>query len=284
MVYTKAVKIGGVSIGGQVNGKAAPLAIIAGPCVIEDELLTLKIAETLKAVTDELKIPYIFKASYDKANRTSVDSYRGPGIKEGIKILKKVASEFGVPVLTDVHTPDECKVVSDSGAIDCLQIPAYLCRQTDLLVEAGKTGLPVNIKKGQFMAPSAMSKAADKVASTGNTEIILTERGTMFGYGDLVVDFRSIPTMRGEGYPVVFDATHSVQKPSALGKSSGGDRRVAKHLARAAVAIGIDALFMEVHPDPDSALSDGPNSLRLTDAPGLFKELTALDNFIKGLD
>ena len=265
----KVVNIGGVEIGGR-----SPLVLIAGPCVIEDEATTLKTLEGLKEVTGSLGMPFVFKASYDKANRTSVDSYRGPGLAEGLKILKKAKSGFDVPVLTDVHCAGDCKAVAE--VVDCIQIPAMLCRQTDLLIAAGETGLPVNIKKGQFMAPLAMEGAIKKVASTGNDKVLLTERGTSFGYNNLVVDFRALPIMRGFGFPVVFDATHSVQLPSAKGTVSGGDREMVGYLARAAVAVGVDAVFLEVHPEPDKALSDGPNSIALTEVKELLVGLMAL--------
>ncbi|MEE9613873.1 MAG: 3-deoxy-8-phosphooctulonate synthase [Thermodesulfobacteriota bacterium] len=272
------VKVGNVSVGG-----GGGLVLIAGPCVIEDEGKTLGIVETLKSVTEEAGIPFIFKASYDKANRTSVNSYRGPGLKEGLKILEKAKTDFSVPILTDVHSAADCKAVAEVA--DCLQIPAFLCRQTDLLVEAGRTGRPVNIKKGQFMAPADMKHAAEKVLSTGNEGVTLTERGTSFGYNNLVVDFRGLSIMRdleGGGFPVIFDATHSVQRPGGLGTSSGGDRSMVAHLARAAVAVGVDGVFIEVHPDPDNAPSDGPNSIALKDIAALVRELKGLDDFVRG--
>lgn len=269
------VDIGGVTVG------AGELVLIAGPCVIEDEAITFEILDTLVEITNELSIPLIFKASYDKANRTSIDSYRGPGIEEGLRILSAAKDRGGVPVITDVHTPADCAQVGE--AVDCLQIPAYLCRQTDLLIEAGKTGRAVSIKKGQFMAPEAMAEAVKKVKSTGNENVFITERGTTFGYGNLVVDFRGIPVMRKDGTPVIFDATHSVQKPSAKGTSSGGDRTMIKYLARAAVATGIDGLFMEVHPRPDEAKSDGPNSIALKDLKEMLEGLKALDACTRGL-
>lgn len=267
------VNVGGISIGG------AGLAVIAGPCVVEDERGTLDIARTLKAVTSELGIPFIFKASYDKANRTSVDSYRGPGLEKGLAILEKAKKELLIPVLTDVHCTKDVDAVSK--VVDCIQIPAFLCRQTDLIVAAAATGKPVNIKKGQFMSPEAMGQAARKARSAGNDKVIITERGTSFGYNNLVVDFRSLPRMRGLGCPVVFDATHSVQLPSAMGTSSGGEREMVKYLARAALAVGVDGIFIEVHPDPDNAPSDGANSIALDDAKGLLKDLKGLDGFIR---
>ena len=263
----KTVKIGSVELG----APDTPFVLISGPCVIEDETTTLTIAEILKEITERLSIPLIFKASYDKANRTSADSFRGPGLKAGLKILDRVRREFDVPVLTDVHSIVE--TLEAAATVDCLQIPAFLCRQTDILVEAGKSGKAVNIKKGQFMAPEAMEETIKKVTGTGNENVFMTERGTTFGYGNLIVDFRSLPIMRDNGYPVIFDATHSVQKPSALGKVSGGDREMAKVLSRAAVAVGCDGLFMETHPEPEKALSDGPNSIRLGDMESLLKRL-----------
>ncbi len=271
----KPVDVGGVAIGG-----GAGLVIIAGPCVIEDERATLAIAGTLKKTTSQLNIPFVFKASYDKANRTSIDSYRGPGLEKGLAILENVKKEHSVPVLTDVHCTNDVGAVSKVA--DCIQIPAFLCRQTDLIVEAARTGKPVNIKKGQFMSPESMAHAAKKVLSAGNEKIIFTERGTSFGYNNLVVDFRSLPRMRELGYPVVFDATHSVQLPSAMGTSSGGDRQMARYLARAALAVGVDGIFIEVHEDPEKAPSDGPNSIALEDLKGFLTELKELDGFIRG--
>lgn len=255
------------------------LVFIMGPCVIEDEKTFLSIAESLAEISSRLKLPLVFKASYDKANRTSIKSYRGPGIKAGLKLLKKAKKTFRFPVLTDVHCRNDVKEVAE--AVDIIQIPAYLCRQTDLLIEAGKTGRAVNIKKGQFMAPLDMRHAVDKVLSTGNDKIILTERGVSFGYNNLVVDFRALPIIRSLGYPVVFDATHSVQTPAGKGASSGGDRTMAGCLARAAVAVGVDGVFMEVHPDPEKALSDGPNSIYIKDLPAMIKELLDIDRAIQ---
>lgn len=269
----KKIKVGSVTFG------AGSLALIAGPCVIEDESTIYTIIETLISVTEKLGIPYVFKASFDKANRTSIDSARGPGIDAGLEFFRKVRARFDIPLLTDVHSIEQCAAVAE--VVDCLQIPAFLCRQTDLLIEAGKTGLPVNIKKGQFMASGAMVEAIKKVTSTGNGDVMLTERGSSFGYNNLVVDYRSLPAMRAMGYPLIFDATHSVQLPSANGKSSGGDREMVKYLARAAVAVGVDGLFMETHPDPDNAVSDGPNSIALADMEGLLGELIDLDRFAR---
>jgi 2-dehydro-3-deoxyphosphooctonate aldolase (KDO 8-P synthase) len=238
-----------------------PFFIIAGPCVIETEDITLRVAAFLKETSEKLGIPVTFKTSYDKANRTSVNSYRGPGLEKGLKIISKVKAETGLPVLSDIHSCEE--VGRAAEILDVLQIPAFLSRQTDLLVKAGQTGLPVNIKKGQFVSPADVEQAVNKVISTGNRNIMLTERGTFFGYNNLVVDFRGIPIMKNFGFPVVFDATHSVQLPGGDGTSSGGQREYASYLARAAVAAGANGVFMEVHPDPDSALCDGPNSLPL---------------------
>ncbi len=249
------------------------LLLVAGPCVIEGEALTLDIAGTLKEIATRLELPFVFKASYDKANRTSIESYRGPGLEQGLAILKRVKEEIGVPVLTDVHCKHDCSAVAE--VCDCLQIPAYLCRQTDLLVAAGSTGRAVNIKKGQFMDPYATRHAVEKVRSTGNENILLTERGTFFGYNNLVVDMRSLVVMRGFGFPVIFDATHSVQRPS-VGTASGGDRQMAPHLMRAAVGCGIDGIFIETHPDPDRALSDSQNSLRLDEVEELLSKIKEL--------
>lgn len=255
------------------------LAIIAGPCVIESAAATLEIARALKEMARELSLPLIFKASYDKANRTSVTSYRGPGLAAGLEILARVKKEVGLPVISDVHQVSEVEPAAQ--VLDVLQIPAFLCRQTDLLVAAAKTGKVVNIKKGQFLAPWDMQAAVDKVRSTGNTKIFLTERGASFGYNNLVVDFRSLPIMRGLGCPVVLDVTHSVQLPGGQGTCSGGQREFIPFLARAGVAVGVDALFMEVHPDPDAAKCDGPNSLPLQEVLPLWRELKTLHEFIR---
>ncbi len=247
------VNVADFTIGG---GK---LTLIAGPCMAESREICLQTAEFLTGLCRELDINYIFKASYDKANRTSGASRRGPGIDAGLQMLAEVKEKFNVPVITDVHESSEVAKVAE--IVDLLQIPAFLCRQTDLLVAAGKSGKPVNIKKGQFMAPEDMAGALEKVRSTGNDQVMLTERGTSFGYHNLVVDMRSLVTMREMGVPVVFDATHSVQLPGGMGNASGGRREFVYPLSRAAAAIGIDVLFCEVHPDPANALSDGPNSL-----------------------
>lgn len=253
--------------------------VIAGPCVIEGEGITLRIAEELKALSLELKIPFIFKASYDKANRTSLNSFRGPGLKEGLRILRKVKEEVGLPVLSDCHWPHE--VEEASSVLDVIQIPAFLCRQTDLLLEAGKSMRLVNIKKGQFMAPQDMRFAVEKVRSTGNQGVILTERGSSFGYNNLVVDMRSIPILKEISRPVVFDATHSVQLPSSNLGVSGGERRYAPILAKAAVAAGADGVFFEVHPDPDRALCDGPNSIPLGWLKPLTLDLLSIHQIVK---
>ena len=270
----KKIIVGGVEIGG-----GAPLALIAGPCVIEDEALTMTIAADLQAITEKLGIPLIFKASYDKANRTSVDSYRGPGLTRGLEVLQKVRRTFSIPVLSDVHRFEEIAPAAD--VLDVLQVPAFLCRQTDFVIEIARRAKAVNIKKGQFLAPWDVAHILSKLEQAGNENILLTERGVSFGYNNLVVDFRSFPILRGTGYPVVFDATHSVQLPGAAGKASGGDRNMVPCLARAAVAAGIDALFFEVHPDPDRALCDGPNSLVLDSLPGLLATLMKIDATVR---
>jgi len=253
--------------------------MIAGPCVIESAGLTLEIARALKGYAAELGLPLIFKASYDKANRTSLTSFRGPGLAQGLEILARVKEETGLPVLSDVHQAAE--VEPAARVLDVLQIPAFLCRQTDLVVAAAATGKAVNIKKGQFMAPWDMGQAVDKAFSTGNRKVLLTERGAMFGYNNLVVDFRSLPILRRLGCPVVLDVTHSVQLPGGQGTCSGGQREFIPALARAGVAVGVDALFMEVHPDPERALCDGPNSLPLAQVLPLWRQLQALHRLIR---
>ncbi len=263
------------------EGEKAPLFFMLGPCVIEDEATTLKTLEGLLRITEDLKVPFIFKSSYDKANRTSLESYRGPGLKEGLKVLAKAAEAFpDVPIITDVHCRTEVEPVS--GVVDIIQIPAFLSRQTTLIVEAALTGLPVNIKKGQFMAPGDISYSLDKARGAGAERIMITERGVSFGYNNLVVDFRAFPLLRSMGAPVVFDATHSVQTPGGMGGSSGGDRKLARYLARAAAACGVDGFFMEVHPDPDNALCDGPNSLALADVKGVLTEILEIDRAVRG--
>lgn len=241
------------------------LVIMAGPCVIETDLsVVLKTAEKLKEITTKLNLPYIFKASYDKANRTSLDSYRGLGIQEGLNILSKIKEEFEVPIVTDIHLPEDADIVAEVA--DVIQIPAFLCRQTDILIAAAKTGKIVNIKKGQFLAPAQIENSAQKVIKSGNNKVIITERGTSFGYNNLVSDLRAIPIMQELGYPVIFDATHSIQLPGGAGTSSSGERQFALTLAKAAVAAGCNGLFFEIHPDPDNALCDGANMIPLSQA------------------
>lgn len=254
------------------------LAVIAGPCLIEDEDTTAQIARELAAICADLDVPFIFKASYDKANRTAVTSKRGPGWQAGLEVLARVREQVGVPVLSDVHEATQVPMAME--ALDVLQIPAFLCRQTDLLVAAGESGKPINIKKGQFLAPEDMEFSIKKVTSTGNQQVLVTERGTTFGYHNLVVDMRGLAIMRGLGYPVVFDATHSVQLPGGGCGASGGERQFAPALARAAVAVGIDAVFMEVHPDPDNAPCDGPNMLPLSDVPAVIRQLLAVHSAV----
>ncbi len=266
---TREIAVGSLKLGG-ANG----LFLIAGPCVIESEAHARSMAERIAAVCAELKLPYIFKSSYDKANRTSINSYRGPGIAEGLKILRRIKDDLRLPILTDVHEP--AQVAAAAEVADVLQIPAFLCRQTDLLVAAGKSGRVVNIKKGQFLSPAEMKTAVEKVASTGNQKILLTERGTSFGYNNLVVDMRSFPIMRGFGYPVVFDATHSLQLPGGEGKQSGGQPEFIEPLSRAAVAAGVDGLFLEVHDNPPAALSDASNQFPLAQLKPLLEKLLAL--------
>ncbi len=265
--------------GNVIIGNNRPLVLIAGPCVIESESTTMRHAERLMTICNGLSIPFIFKASYDKANRTSINAYRGPGLREGLAILRKVKEALGVPVISDVHSIEQ--IAPAAEVLDIIQIPAFLCRQTDLLVAAAKSGRIINVKKGQFLAPWDMKNVAGKLSASGNENIILTERGASFGYNNLVVDMRSFPVMRATGYPVVFDATHSVQLPGGQGDSSGGQREFVEYLSRAAVATGIDGIFMEVHEDPDKALCDGPNSINLNDLPELLKTLKALDSIIK---
>ncbi len=246
---SREVFIGNISVGG-----GGPWALIAGPCAIEDEGQALRTAEEIALICARLNIPFIYKSSYDKANRLSAASARGVGLERGLDILGHIRSEVGVPVLTDIHSPEEVPAVAE--VVDCLQIPAFLCRQTDLTIAAAKTGLPVNIKKGQFLAPEDMIPIAQKVSSVGTGGVLLTERGSSFGYHNLVVDFRGIPIMSRSGWPVVMDVTHSLQRPGGEGNSSGGDREFAPHIASAALALGVDALFIEIHPDPESAISD----------------------------
>ena len=269
-----------IKIGDLVIDTKGPFFLISGPCVIEDETKTLETAYFLRQTAEELGIPVIFKTSYDKANRTSLDSYRGPGIKKGLEIIREVKEETGLPVLTDVHNTDEIEEVI--GILDMIQIPAFLCRQTDLLIAAAQTGIPINIKKGQFLSPYEIGPAIEKVTSTGNHSVMVTERGSSFGYNNLVVDIRSIAIMKKFGFPVVFDATHSVQLPGGEGTRSGGQREFVSHLSRAAVAAGADGVFIEIHADPDSALCDGPNSLPFDEVRPLLrllKEIHSLTGF-----
>jgi len=268
-----------VELGSVRFGDNLPLVLIAGPCVIESEASCLRIAEHLKKLAEELMLPVVFKASYDKANRTSVTAFRGPGMEEGLRILQRVRQDFDLPVVSDVH--DVSQVAAAAEVLDILQIPAFLCRQTDLLVAAGKTGKVINLKKGQFLAPGDIQHGIGKILSTDNRKILLTERGTTFGYNNLVVDMRSLVIMRELGFPVVFDATHSVQLPGGAGASSGGQRQYVGALSRAAVAVGIDALFWEVHENPDQALCDGANSLALSALKPLLQQLMALDHLVK---
>ena len=271
----KTVRVGAIEI-----GAGRPLALIAGPCVIEGRESALRHASFLKQVADRVAIPFIYKSSYDKANRTSLESYRGPGIEKGLEILAQVKKEIGVPVLTDVHEKEQVALAKD--AVDILQIPAFLCRQTDFVIAVAQSGNVVNIKKGQFLAPWDMRNVVEKIVATGNEQILVTERGVSFGYNNLVSDMRSLVLLRELGYPVIFDATHSLQLPGGLGKASGGQRQFIPALARAGVAVGIDALFMEVHEDPEHALSDGPNSLPLKEVEGLLKQVKEIDAMVKG--
>lgn len=271
---TRIVKVEQIQIGG-----GGPLTVIAGPCVIESREAALRHAGALKEIADRVGVPYIFKSSYDKANRSSVNSFRGPGLEKGLEILLEVKAKIGVPVLTDVHEIDQVAAVKEVA--DVLQIPAFLCRQTDFVLAVAKSGRVVNVKKGQFLAPWDMRNVLDKILSTGNDRVLLTERGASFGYNNLVSDMRSLVVMRELGFPVVFDATHSLQLPGGLGSASGGERKYIPALARAGVAAGIDALFMEVHEDPDQAMSDGPNSLELRDFEGLLKVVKRLDALVK---
>lgn len=265
----RAVRVGPLRIGG-----GAPLALLAGPCAIEGETHALRTAEALVRLTADAGVPFVYKSSYDKANRSALGSYRGPGLRDGLRILARVRETFGCPVLSDVHLPDEVPPAAE--VLDLLQVPAFLCRQTDLVVACGRSGRPVNVKKGQFMAPWDMRNVVEKLRLSGCEDVLLTERGATFGYNNLVVDFRSLAVMRSIGTPVVFDATHSVQLPGGEGARSGGEREYVAGLARAAVAFGVDALFMEVHEDPDRAPSDGPTMLPLAWLPRLLDEVKAI--------
>ena len=268
-----------VIIGDIAVGNARPFTLIAGPCQIESQAHAFEIADALTAMARQLDVPLIYKSSFDKANRTSAAAARGIGLDQGLAILAAVRERFGIPVLTDVHDASQCKLVA--AAVDVLQIPAFLCRQTDLLIAAGETGAAINVKKGQFLAPWDMTNVAAKIAATGNERILLTERGASFGYNTLVSDMRSLPIMARTGYPVVFDATHSVQQPGGQGTSSGGQREFAPVLARAALAVGVAAVFIECHQDPDHAPSDGPNMIPLRQMPALLAQMVAYDALTK---
>ena len=268
-----------VKIGNFEMGAGNPLVLMAGPCVLEDYERCLFIGRTIRDITSRLGIPYIFKASFDKANRSSFHGFRGPGLEKGLEMLANIKKELGVPVVTGIHTELQPEPVSK--VVDVLQIPAFLCRQTDLLNAAAKTGAVVNVKKGQFMAPKDMRNVVDKILEGGNSNIILTERGASFGYNNLVVDMRSFPIMRSFGYPVVFDATHSVQLPGGSGTSSSGNRELAEYLARAAVGAGVDGLFMEVHDNPEEALCDGPNSIYLDKLEDILKDCLSIYNIVR---
>jgi len=268
------VKIGSLKIGG--NG---PLFLISGPCVIENEETTLKVAHFLKNMAQRVKVPVIFKSSYDKANRTSIDSFRGPGLNKGLEILKEVKNITGLPILSDIHQVSEIGKAAE--ILDIIQIPAFLSRQTDLIVEAARTNLPINIKKGQFLSPWDMEQVVLKAVAEGNNSILLTERGTSFGYNNLVVDMRSIFVMKNFGYPVIFDATHGVQLPGGRGTSSGGQREFVSPLAKAAISAGADGIYLEIHPDPDSALSDGPNSLPFEHVESLLIMLKKIHRIVR---
>jgi 2-dehydro-3-deoxyphosphooctonate aldolase (KDO 8-P synthase) len=272
-MLTREISIANTKLGGN-----NPLYIIAGPCVIENEDIAFYTAERLKVICSQVGLSLLFKSSYDKANRTSLSSFRGPGLEKGLQIFSDVRSRFGIPVISDVHSIDEVKPSSE--VLDALQIPAFLCRQTDLILSASNTGKPVNIKKGQFLAPWDIKNIIDKFISTGNRSLFITERGASFGYNNLVVDFRGLPIMRAFGYPVIFDVTHSLQLPGGLGSSSGGQKEFAEPLARAAVAAGVDGLFMEVHPDPDKALCDGPNMIPIDAVPDFLRVMKQIHNAV----
>ena len=274
---TREISIANTKLGGN-----NPLYIIAGPCVIESEDIAFYTAERLKVICSQVGLSLLFKSSYDKANRTSLSSFRGPGLEKGLQIFSDVRSRFGIPVISDVHSIDEVKPASE--VLDALQIPAFLCRQTDLILSASHTGKPVNIKKGQFLAPWDVKNIIDKFISTGNRNLFITERGASFGYNNLVVDFRGLPIMRAFGYPVIFDVTHSLQLPGGLGSSSGGQKEFAEPLARAAVAAGVDGLFMEVHPAPDKALCDGPNMIPIDEVADFLRVMKQIHNAVFPLE
>ena len=270
----KSVKCGNLNI-----SNTGPFTLIAGPCQLENESHALEVSTELKKITDNLGIGLIYKTSFDKANRTSLKGKRGIVLEKSLPVFDKIRKKLGIPVLTDVHTIEQCEIVSKH--VDVLQIPAFLCRQTDLLIAAAKTGRVINVKKGQFLAPWDMINVTKKIADSGNTNILVTERGASFGYNTLVSDMRSLPIMAKNGYPVVFDATHSVQQPGGMGDKSGGQREFIQHLARAAIAVGVAAVFMETHPDPDKAPSDGPNMVPLSEMPKLLSQLVKIDQLIK---
>lgn len=271
---TKEINIANTRLGGN-----NPLFIIAGPCVIENENVIFYTAERLKKICGRIGLPLLFKSSYDKANRTSISSFRGPGLEKGLKVLSDVRSKFNIPVISDVHSVEEVKPAAE--VLDVLQVPAFLSRQTDLILSASKTGKPVNVKKGQFLAPWDIKNIIEKFTSTGNQNIFITERGTSFGYNNLVVDFRGLSIMRSFGYPVIFDVTHSLQLPGGLGSCSGGQREFAEPLARAAVAVGVDGLFIEVHPEPDKALCDGPNMMSLDEVEKILNIVKTICDAVK---
>lgn len=270
---TREINIAGTKLGGN-----NPLFIIAGPCVIESEEIAFYTAERLKEICRRVNLPLLFKSSYDKANRTSLSFFRGPGLEKGLRILFDVRNKFNIPVISDIHSVEEVKPASE--VLDALQIPAFLCRQTDLILAASKTGKPVNIKKGQFLAPWDVKNIIEKFISTGNQNIFITERGTSFGYNNLVVDFRGLSIMRAFGYPVIFDVTHSLQLPGGQGQSSGGQKEFAEPLARAAVAVGADGIFMEVHLEPDKALCDGPNMIKIDEMEKILATVKAIDQLV----
>jgi len=270
----KSVKCGKLNI-----SNTGPFTLIAGPCQLENEKHALEVANELKKITEKLGIGLIYKTSFDKANRTSLKGKRGVGLEKSLPVFDKIRKDVGIPVLTDVHTAEQCEIVSKH--VDVLQIPAFLCRQTDLLIAAAKTGKIINVKKGQFLAPWDMVNVTKKIEDSGNKNILVTERGASFGYNTLVSDMRSLPIMAKNGYPVVFDATHSVQQPGGMGNKSGGQREFVEHLARAAIAVGVAAVFMETHPDPDNAPSDGPNMVPLSKMPDLLNQLVKIDKLVK---
>ena len=273
-MINKSVKCGKLNI-----SNSGPFTLIAGPCQLENEKHALNVAGELKKITDDLGVGFIYKTSFDKANRTSLNGKRGAGLEKSLPVFDKIKKQVGVPILTDIHTIEQCAIVSKH--VDVLQIPAFLCRQTDLLIAAAKTGKVINVKKGQFLAPWDMVNVTKKIEDSGNKNILVTERGASFGYNTLVSDMRSLPIMAKNGYPVVFDSTHSVQQPGGMGDKSGGQREFVEYLSRAAIAVGVAAVFIETHPDPDNAPSDGPNMVPLSNMPKLLKQLVEIDNLIK---